>query len=91
MVLIKDLADRRVVPGFSTDSRKDRDVVANPHAALDFYRRERAQQITISGSISEADAATSDALFADRRSRPLPPSAALPRNDDRSDVDTLQS
>jgi pyridoxamine 5'-phosphate oxidase len=69
-VLIKELADHGLLIGFSERSRKGRDIVGNPHAAVTFYWRERAQQIVICGRIDKAPDAVSDRIFLTR-----PPSA----------------
>ena len=66
VVLVKEITGDGIVIGISTRSRKGRDITANPHAALNFYWRERAQQISVSGTIAQAESITSDALFAAR-------------------------
>jgi pyridoxamine 5'-phosphate oxidase len=66
IVLVKEVTEHGILFGFSGGSRKGSDISANPHAALNFYWRERAQQITINGTVSQADQETSDRLFAAR-------------------------
>lgn len=66
IVFVKDITDAGILLGFSTRSRKGRDITVNPHASLNFYWRERAQQISVSGTITRGDRAASDAMFATR-------------------------
>lgn len=90
-VLIKDISDDGPVLGFASDSRKGRDVTANPHASLNFYWRERAQQITINGVVCRADDATCDALFAGRP-RPAQALATLSQQSEPvADLDRLRT
>jgi len=68
MVLLKGLDER----GFSfyTDyeSRKGRELAANPHAALVFYWPELHRQVRVTGTVSRVPREESEAYF---RSRPL--------------------
>ncbi len=68
MVLLKGLDER----GFSfyTDyeSRKGRELEANPHAALVFYWPELHRQVRVTGTVSRVPREESEAYF---RSRPL--------------------
>ncbi len=88
-LLIKDVGPGGVIMGFTATSRKGRDLAQNPHAAVNFYWRERLQQITITGTVTRADDEVSDRLFADRtrdaqavaalssQSQPMPDAATL--------------
>jgi pyridoxamine 5'-phosphate oxidase len=48
------------------ESRKGRELTANPRAALVFYWREAHRQVRITGRVSKLPAAESDAYFATR-------------------------
>lgn len=65
ILLVKQLAPTLVFAG-SYDSRKGRDLAANPRAAGTLYWRETLQQITIEGPVERLSAEESDALFAER-------------------------
>lgn len=64
-LLVKQLSPTLVFAG-SYESRKGRDLAANPRAAGTLYWRETLQQITIEGPVSRLSEAESDALFAER-------------------------
>lgn len=64
-LLVKQLSPTLVFAG-SYDSRKGRDLAANPRAAGMLYWRETLQQITIEGPVERLSAEESDALFAER-------------------------
>lgn len=64
-LLVKQLSPTLVFSG-SFDSRKGRDLAANPRAAGTLYWRETLQQITIEGPVARLSAEESDALFAER-------------------------
>jgi pyridoxamine 5'-phosphate oxidase len=64
-LLLKQLTPTLVFAG-SYESRKDRDLAANPRAAGTLYWRETLQQITIEGPVERLSEAESDALFAER-------------------------
>jgi len=66
-LLVKQLSPTLVFAG-SYDSRKGRDLAANPRAAGTLYWRETLQQITIEGSVERLSEEESDALFAERPS-----------------------
>jgi pyridoxamine 5'-phosphate oxidase len=65
ILLVKQLAPTLVFAG-SYDSRKGRDLNANPRAAGTLYWRETLQQITIEGPVERLSEEESDALFAER-------------------------
>jgi len=48
------------------DSRKGRELAANPHAALVFHWEQQHRQVRIEGQVRQAAAAESDAYFATR-------------------------
>ena len=48
------------------DSRKGRELAANPHAALLFHWVELERQVRVEGEVSKASVAESDAYFASR-------------------------
>lgn len=64
-LLVKQLSPTLVFAG-SYESRKGRDLAANPRAAGTLYWRETLQQITIEGPVERLSEAESDALFAER-------------------------
>lgn len=64
-LLVKQLAPTVVFSG-SYDSRKGRELTANPRAAGTLYWRETLQQITIEGPVERLSEEESDALFAER-------------------------
>lgn len=68
-VLIKDFDAAGFVFYTNYESRKGRELAANPHAALLFFWRELERQVIVEGPVTRVDAAESDAYFA---SRPLP-------------------
>ena len=64
-LLVKQLSPTLVFAG-SYESRKGRDLSANPRAAGTLYWRETLQQITIEGPVERLSEEESDALFAER-------------------------
>jgi len=64
-LLVKQLSPTLVFAG-SYDSRKGRDLAANPRAAGTLYWRETLQQITLEGPVERLSEEDSDALFAER-------------------------
>jgi pyridoxamine 5'-phosphate oxidase len=68
MVLLKGFDARGFVFFTSYESRKGRELDANPHAALLFNWHEPGRQVRIEGAVSRVPAEESDAYF---RSRPL--------------------
>lgn len=67
-VLLKDFDSRGFVFYTNYDSRKGRELAANPQAALLFFWKELERQVRIDGRIERVSAEDSDAYFA---SRPL--------------------
>jgi pyridoxamine 5'-phosphate oxidase len=68
IVLIKGLDERGVVWYTNYDSRKGRELAANPHAALQFHWVELERVVRIEGRVEKTEAAQSDEYF---KSRPL--------------------
>jgi len=68
VVLIKGFDAAGIVWYTNYDSRKGRELAANPHAALQFHWVPMERVVRIEGLVSRVDAAESDAYFA---SRPL--------------------
>ncbi len=68
VVLIKGCDERGIVWYTNYRSRKGQELAANPHAALQFHWVELERVVRIEGSVTQIDAAESDAYFA---SRPL--------------------
>jgi pyridoxamine-phosphate oxidase len=65
IVLLKQ-ADPAVVFAFSADSRKGRELAANPRAAGTLYWRETLQQVVFEGPVERLTGEESDRLFAAR-------------------------
>jgi pyridoxamine 5'-phosphate oxidase len=68
MVLLKAFDDRGFVFYTNYESRKGRELGANPHASLLFYWAELERQVRIEGAIGAVSAAESDEYF---KTRPL--------------------
>jgi dihydrophenazinedicarboxylate synthase len=65
IVLLKQVSPALVFAG-SYDSRKGRELAANPRAAGTLYWRETLQQIVVEGPVRKLSEEESDALFAER-------------------------
>ena len=65
-VLAKDVDERGVVWYCNYESRKGRDLAANPFAALQFHWVERERVVRIEGRVGKVSAEESDAYFAKR-------------------------
>jgi pyridoxamine 5'-phosphate oxidase len=65
-VLLKGVDDRGFVFYTNYNSRKGRDLAANPRAGLMFYWRSLERQVRIEGRAEKVSAADSDAYFATR-------------------------
>ena len=65
IVLLKQVTPALVFSG-SYESRKGRELAANPRAAGTLYWRETLQQVTVEGPVRRLSEAESDALFAER-------------------------
>jgi pyridoxamine 5'-phosphate oxidase len=68
IVLVKGCDERGIVWFTNYDSRKGRELAANPFAALQFHWVELERVVRIEGRVSRVDGSESDAYFA---SRPL--------------------
>lgn len=66
MVLLKGVDERGFVFYTNYDSRKGRELDANPQAALVFWWRELQRQVTVTGTVARVEASESDAYFATR-------------------------
>ena len=66
MVLLKAWGEDGFVFHTNYDSRKGRELAANPHAALLFYWEPRGRQVRIEGTVERTGAEESDAYFATR-------------------------
>ena len=71
MVLLKavdpaDHAARGFVFFTNYDSAKGRELIANPHAALDFHWKSLHRQVRVRGLVTQTTAAEADAYFATR-------------------------
>ena len=67
-VLLKEFDARGFVFYSNYESRKGRELAANPRAALLFFWKELERQVRIDGQVERVDGADSDAYF---KSRPL--------------------
>ena len=65
IVLLKQVTPALVFSG-SYESRKGRELAANPRAAGTLYWRETLQQVTVEGPVRKLSEEESDALFAER-------------------------
>jgi pyridoxamine 5'-phosphate oxidase len=68
ILLIKGVDDRGFVFFTNYESRKGRELAANPHASLLFFWTELERQVRIEGAVEKTSVQESDAYFA---SRPL--------------------
>jgi pyridoxamine 5'-phosphate oxidase len=66
VVLIKGYDARGIVWYTNYDSRKGRELAANPHAALQFHWVELERVVRIEGLVSKGEPAEADAYFATR-------------------------
>lgn len=66
MVLVKEVDRRGFAFYTGYDSRKGRDLEANPRAALCFYWHDLGRQVRIEGTVEEVSAEESDAYFSSR-------------------------
>jgi pyridoxamine 5'-phosphate oxidase len=66
LVLLRGLDARGFVFFTNYNSRKGRELAANPHAALCFYWASLDEQIRVEGSVDRVSAEESDAYFAGR-------------------------
>ncbi len=66
MVLLKGHGPEGFTFYTNGQSRKGREIAANPHAALLFHWKSLRRQIRIEGPLAEVDAVTADAYFASR-------------------------
>jgi pyridoxamine 5'-phosphate oxidase len=66
MVLLKGVDDRGFVFFTNYDSRKGRELAANPQAALVMHWKELARQVRIEGRVEQITPAESDAYFQTR-------------------------
>jgi len=69
IVLLKEVDERGFVFYTNYESRKGRELAANPFACLSFYWAELERQVHIEGRVEKVDPALSDAYFA---TRPVP-------------------
>ncbi len=89
VVLLKSFDDQGFVFYTNFESRKGREILANPHVGLNFYWRELREQIRIRGAAERVEDEEADAYFAtrprgsqlgawaSRQSRPLKNQATL--------------
>ncbi|MBL8377441.1 MAG: pyridoxamine 5'-phosphate oxidase [Burkholderiales bacterium] len=68
ILLLKEVADGAMVFYTNYESRKGRELAANPHAALLFHWVELEREVRIEGRVVKGEAAAADAYF---DSRPL--------------------
>jgi pyridoxamine 5'-phosphate oxidase len=66
MVLLKGHGANGFLFYTNGHSRKGREILANPHAALLFHWKSLRRQVRIEGPLTPVDAATADAYFASR-------------------------
>ncbi len=66
MVLLKDASAAGFVFYTNYESRKGRELLAHPKAALVFYWKSLDRQVRVEGAVEQVDAADADAYFASR-------------------------
>ena len=66
IVLLKEVDERGLVFYTNYDSRKGRELAANPYAAMLFHWPELQRELRIEGRVERAEAAAADAYFASR-------------------------
>jgi pyridoxamine 5'-phosphate oxidase len=66
MVLVKQVDERGFCFYTNSESRKGRELAANPHAALCFHWKSLARQIRVEGSVMELSPEDADAYFHSR-------------------------
>lgn len=66
IVLLKDVSDAGFVFYTNYESRKSRDLLANPFACLTFFYPDLEQQIRVEGNVEKVSEAESDAYFSSR-------------------------
>jgi pyridoxamine 5'-phosphate oxidase len=81
MVLLKRADERGFVFFSGYESRKGRELAANPSAALLFYWHRLGRQVRVEGVIERVPAAESDAYFESRPSASRLSAAASPQSD----------
>jgi len=80
MVLLKGVTERGFLFFTNYESRKGRELAANPYAALVFYWRELNRQVRVTGRVIKLPAAESDAYFATRPRASRLAAAASPQS-----------
>lgn len=88
-LLVKQLSPTLVFAG-SYESRKGRDLAANPRAAGTLYWRETLQQVTIEGPVERLSEEESDALFAERPAAGRATTVASSQGEGLGDPDELR-
>jgi pyridoxamine 5'-phosphate oxidase len=66
MVLLKGLSDQGFVIYTNLESKKSKDLIANPKASMCFHWKSLLRQVRISGTISQVSATEADAYFQSR-------------------------
>lgn len=65
-VLLKSVDERGFIFFTNYDSRKGRELAANPHAALTFFWSDLERQVCVAGAVTKLPAAESEAYFKSR-------------------------
>ena len=65
-ILLKEFDARGFVFYTNLESRKGREILANPHVCLNFFWRETGKQVRIQGRAEQVDDEEADAYFATR-------------------------
>ena len=66
MILLKDASPRGFVFYTNYESRKGRQLLAQPKAAMVFYWKSLDRQVRVEGAVEQVDLADADAYFASR-------------------------
>lgn len=88
-LLVKRLSPALVFAG-SYESRKGRDLAANPRAAGTLYWRETLQQITVEGPVERLGEAESDEIFGERPAAARATTAASRQGEPLEDPEQLR-
>lgn len=90
MVLLKGVDDSGFVFFTNYESRKGRELAANPRASLAFYWDALERQVRIEGSVERVGADESDAYFASRPRGSRIAAAASPQSEPIPDRESLE-
>jgi pyridoxamine 5'-phosphate oxidase len=91
MLLLKGADERGFTFFTGYESRKGRDLVENPRAALVFYWRPLGRQVRVEGTVRRLSAEESDAYWATRPPRSRAAAAASRQSEPLESLDALEA